>query len=102
MSASRRQKVAREGAEPVLVGLDGSQRASHGAGVRGQEVLAVLGLGSASVEANPKGYNFSVHVTKGHEREAMEAQRRKKPSRIGKFVLKMLGFKGEAGSDYIK
>ena len=35
----------------------------------------------------PKGYNFSVHVTKGHEREAMEAQRRKKPNRIGKLVL---------------
>ena len=30
----------------------------------------------AGVEANPKGYNFSVHVTKGHEREAVEAQRR--------------------------
>ena len=54
------------------------------------------------MEANPKGYNFSVHVTNGHEREAMEAQRRKKPSRIGKLVLKVLGFKGEAGSDYIK
>jgi hypothetical protein len=53
------------------------------------------------VEANPKGYNFSVRVTKGHEHEAVEAQRRKKPSRIGKLVLKMLGFRGEAGSDYI-
>jgi hypothetical protein len=54
------------------------------------------------VKANPRGYNFSVHVTKGHEREAAEAQRRKKPSRIGKLVLKMLGFKGEVGSDYIE
>jgi hypothetical protein len=32
----------------------------------------------------------------------MKAQRRKKPSRIGKLILKMLGFKGEVGSDYIK
>jgi hypothetical protein len=29
------------------------------------------------VGANPKGYNFQVHVTKGHEREAAEAERRK-------------------------
>jgi hypothetical protein len=54
------------------------------------------------VEANPKGYNFSVHVTKGHEREAVEAQRRKAPSRIGKLVLKLLGFKGEVGTDYVE
>ena len=54
------------------------------------------------MEANPKGYNFPVHVTKGHEREAMEAQRRKKPSRIGKLILKVLGFRGEVGSDHIE
>ena len=54
------------------------------------------------VEANPKGYNFPVHVTKGHEHEAMETQRRKKPSRVGKLVLKLLGFKGEVGSDYVE
>jgi hypothetical protein len=41
-------------------------------------------------------------VTKGHEREAVEAQRRKKPSRIGEFVLKMLGYKGEVGPDRIE
>jgi hypothetical protein len=54
------------------------------------------------VEANPKGYNFPVHVTKGHEHEAVEAQRRKKPSRFGKLVLKLLGFKGEVGPDYVE
>jgi hypothetical protein len=54
------------------------------------------------VEANPKGYNFPVHVTKGHEHEAMETQRRKKPSRVGTLVLKVLGFKGEVGSDYVE
>jgi hypothetical protein len=54
------------------------------------------------VEANPKGYNFQVHVTKGHEHEAMEAQRRKKPSRTGKWILKLLGFKGEVGSDHVE
>jgi hypothetical protein len=46
--------------------------------------------------------NFPVHVTKGHEREALEAQRRKKPSRIGESVLKILGFKGEVGPDRIE
>ncbi len=56
----------------------------------------------SEVEANPKGYNFPVHVTKGHEHEAMETQRRKKPSRVGKLVLKVLGFKGEVGSDYVE
>jgi hypothetical protein len=54
------------------------------------------------VEANPKGYNFAVHVTKGHEQEAQEAQRRKKPSRLGRLVLKVLGFKGEVGSQYVE
>jgi hypothetical protein len=54
------------------------------------------------VEANPKGYNFPVHVTKGHEREATEVQRRKKPNRIGKLVLRLLGFKGEVGPDYVE
>lgn len=56
----------------------------------------------SGVEANPKAYNFPVHVTKGHEHEAMEVQRRKKPSRVGKVVLKLLGFKGEVGSDYVE
>jgi hypothetical protein len=50
----------------------------------------------------PKGYTFSVHVTKTHAREAVEAQRRKTPSRFGKLVLKLLGFKGEVGSDYVE
>ena len=54
------------------------------------------------VEANPKGYNFQVHVSKGHEHEAVETQRRKKPSRVGKLVLKLLGFKGEVGSDFVE
>lgn len=54
------------------------------------------------MEANPKGYNFPVHVTKGHEQEAMEAQRRKRPGRIGKLALKLLGFKGEVGSEYVE
>ena len=52
--------------------------------------------------ANPKGYNFPVHVTKGHECEAMETQQRKKRSRVGKLVLKVLGFKGEVGCDYVE
>jgi hypothetical protein len=56
----------------------------------------------STMEANPKGYNFPVHVTKGHEQEAMDEQRRKKPSRIGKFALRWLGFKGEVGSDYVE
>ena len=56
-----------------------------------------------AVEANPKGYNFPVLVTKGgHEQEAIDAQRRKKPSRVGKIFLKVLGFRGEVGSDYVE
>jgi hypothetical protein len=53
------------------------------------------------VEANPKGYNFSVHVTRGHESEAKAALRKKKPSRLGKVVLKLLGFRGEVGPEYL-
>jgi hypothetical protein len=53
------------------------------------------------VEANPKGYNFPVHVTKGHEAEALADQRKKKPSRLGKFLLKLLGYRGEVGPDYV-
>jgi len=54
-----------------------------------------------NVEANPKGYNFPVHVTKGHEAEAKAALRRQRPSRIAKFMLKLLGFRGEVGTEYI-
>jgi hypothetical protein len=32
----------------------------------------------------------------------VEAQRRKKPSRVGKLFLKVLGFKGEVGPDYVE
>jgi hypothetical protein len=53
------------------------------------------------VEAYPNRENFAVHVTKGHEAEAIVAQRRKKPSRIGMFMLKLLGFRGEVGSEYL-
>jgi hypothetical protein len=54
------------------------------------------------VEANPKGYNFQVRVTTGHEAEAKTAQRKKRPSRVGKFVLQMLRFRGQVGSEYVK
>ena len=52
--------------------------------------------------ANPKGYNFPVDVTKGHECEAMETQQLKKRSRVGKLVLKVMGFKREVGCDYVE
>jgi hypothetical protein len=54
-----------------------------------------------AVETNRTRDNFPVHVTKGHEAEALAAQRKKKPSHLGKAVLKLLGFKGEVGSDYV-
>ena len=38
------------------------------------------------------GRNY--HVTGGHEAEAIDAERRKKPSRLGLFVLRVLGFQG--------
>ena len=34
------------------------------------------------------------HVTGGHETEAKAAQRAKKPSRLGVFVLRLLGHRG--------
>jgi hypothetical protein len=45
------------------------------------------------VEANPKGYNFQVRVTDGHEAEAKAAQMKKKPNRIGRLLLAMLGYR---------
>jgi hypothetical protein len=45
-------------------------------------------------EANPKGYNFQVHVTSGHEAEAKAAELAKKPNRFGMLILRLLGFKG--------
>jgi hypothetical protein len=48
------------------------------------------------VKAKPKsGDNFPVHVTRGHEAEAREAQLRKPPSRVGAWILRSLGYKGE-------
>jgi hypothetical protein len=46
-------------------------------------------------EANPKGYNFQVHVTSGHEAEAKAAEMAKRPSRFGMFVVGLLGYKGK-------
>lgn len=42
-----------------------------------------------------QGYTTkNYHVTGGHEAEAEAAQRAKKPSRIGLFVLRLLGYRG--------
>jgi hypothetical protein len=45
-------------------------------------------------EANPKGYNFQVRVTDGHEAEAKAAEQAKKPSRFGMLMLRLLGYRG--------
>ena len=48
------------------------------------------------VKSRPKsGDNFPVHMTRGHEAEAREAQLRKPPSRVGTWILRRLGYKGE-------
>jgi hypothetical protein len=47
-------------------------------------------------EANPKGYNFQVTVTSGHEAEAKAAELAKKPNRFGMFIVQLL--KGKQGS----
>jgi hypothetical protein len=49
-------------------------------------------------EANPKGYNFQVRVTHGHEAEAKAAEMAKKPNRLGIFIVKLLGGKGKQDS----
>jgi hypothetical protein len=36
-----------------------------------------------------------VRVTDGHEARAKAAQLRKRPNRVGLFLLKMLGFRGQ-------
>jgi hypothetical protein len=42
-----------------------------------------------------RGYSTrNYHVTGEHEAEAKAAQRAKKPTRIGLFVLKLLGYRG--------
>ncbi len=46
-------------------------------------------------EANPKGYNFQVRVTSGHEVEAKAAEMAKKPNRLGMLIVKLLGGKGK-------
>jgi hypothetical protein len=49
-------------------------------------------------EANPKGYNFQVRVTSGHEAEAKAAEMAKKPNRLGMLIVKVLGYKGKQDS----
>jgi hypothetical protein len=46
-------------------------------------------------EANPKGYNFQVRVTSGHEAEAKAAEMAKKPNRLGMFIVSWLGLKAD-------
>jgi hypothetical protein len=44
-----------------------------------------------------RGYTGrSYNVTGGHEAEAKAAERAKKPTRFGLFVLRLLGYKGSA------
>ena len=45
-------------------------------------------------DTNPKGYNFQVRVTHGHEAEAKAAEMAKKPNRLGMFIVRLLGYKG--------
>ena len=47
------------------------------------------------------GYRGRVVVTDGHEAEAIAAQNKKGPSWIGELVLRLLGFRGQVGPDYI-
>jgi hypothetical protein len=49
--------------------------------------------GGAVSEANPKGYNFQVSVTSGHEAEAKAAEMAKKPNRLGMLIVRCLGLK---------
>lgn len=42
------------------------------------------------------GLRNPVRVTDGHEAEAKAAQLRKPPNRFGLFVLRVLGFRGQA------
>jgi hypothetical protein len=65
---------------PVL----GAERTPHGGAAK---------VTVGSVEANPRGYNFQVHVTDGHEAEAKAAQMKKKPNRLGRLFLAMLGYR---------
>jgi hypothetical protein len=42
-----------------------------------------------------RGYaTFSYHVTDGHEAQAVEAEREKRPNRVGVLVLRLLGYRG--------
>ncbi len=55
-------------------------------------------VGMTVSEANPKGYNFQVRVTSGHEAEATAVEKAKKPNRMGMFIVKLLGYKGNRDS----
>lgn len=52
----------------------------------------VVEVGSRNYRLGYMGRNY--HVTGEHEAEAKKAQRAKKPSRIGLFVLRLLGYRG--------
>ncbi len=55
-------------------------------------------LGECAAMRGPnyrRGYSGrDYHVTGGHEAEAEAAQKAKKPSRLGVFVLRVLGYRG--------
>lgn len=67
--------------------LAGRTKTSHSA-------MPTMGRVDHNPNAKP---NFPVHVTRGHEAEAEEAQLRKPPSRFGTWVLRRLGCRGEIG-----
>jgi len=50
---------------------------------------------NVSGRARYANQTHKIRVTDGHEAEAKAAQLRKRPSRIGLFFLKVLGFRGQ-------
>jgi hypothetical protein len=61
---------------------------------------AVACVAWAAMPGSRRGYGrgystFNYHVTGGHEAEAREAELRKKPSRLGMLILRLLGYRGK-------
>ena len=43
-------------------------------------------------KANPRGYNFTISTTRGHETQAKRALYKKSPNRFGMWLIRVLGY----------
>lgn len=93
LDVGRRRQMCRDHCSDCVVFCHGHIPPPSSAAIRGLSVR----IRNVSGRVRYAGLRNPVRVTDGHEAEAKAAQLRKRPNRIGLFILRALGFRGQVG-----